>query len=412
MPAISCTALRTNVPPTSNRGLRAAVLALALLAASYASPAAAVQDTARVRVDALLSAGHADPAWFSASFLLQVPVTQVDAILAQITKTLGTYQSLDGTRGDYTATFAKGTEEVLAHVDAEGHIDGLLFKTPKLRAASLEEALRDLRPDSGTLAYVIVKGNTDIASSNASQPLAVGSAFKLAVLAALRDEIARGRLRWSGVAPLQGRWKSLPSGVLQTWPDGTPISLASYASEMISISDNTAADMLIHVVGSALTPYAGGNQPFLTTRQAFILKSSPGAARRAGYLAAGTVPQRAAILRAVDDMPLPAVTALDAQPSLGIEWHYSVRDLCALMHRVADLPLMSINPGVADAADFTHVAYKGGSDAGVLNLTTQVTTKRGATYCFSATVNDAAGPVNERTFELAYAAVLGALTSR
>jgi hypothetical protein len=78
------------------------------------------------------------------------------------------------------------------------------------------------------------------------------------------------------------------------------------------------------------------------------------------------------------------------------------------MWKVASLPLMSVNPGVADAKDFSHVAYKGGSDAGVLNLTTAVTTRRGMRRCFSATVN-ATTAIDETTFELRYGAALRTL---
>ena len=74
--------------------------------------------------------------------------------------------------------------------------------------------------------------------------------------------------------------------------------------------------------------------------------------------------------------------------------------------RVADIPLMSINPGVADPHAFRHVAFKGGSDVGIINLTTMVTTRRGTNVCFSATLNDSKKSVNESAFEEAYSAVL------
>jgi hypothetical protein len=105
-------------------------------------------------------------------------------------------------------------------------------------------------------------------------------------------------------------------------------------------------------------------------------------------------------------MPLPSIGGLLSKPDLALEWHYSVRDLCKLMERVAALPLMSINPGVAEPVDFAHVAFKGGSDVGVINLTTAVTTNRGTKLCFSATENDSAHDVNEAAFETAYAAAL------
>ncbi|GAC1392906.1 MAG: serine hydrolase [Vulcanimicrobiaceae bacterium] len=390
--------------------------------ASSAAPSTApkpeptsLSEFARSRVDALFTSEHADASVFSASFLAQVPVTQVDAIIAQLKAALGQYKSTDGAKFDYTAHFEKGTAEVLIHLDAQNKIDGLFIKPPKLSSpnVSLDNALRILRTASGDLSYVIIEGRSERAALNASQPLAVGSAFKLAVLAAMRDQIDRGRRHWSDVATLDARWKSLPSGILRTWPDATPITLATYAAQMISISDNTAADALVHLSGpAALAPYAGRNTPFLTTREAFILKSTLGVKQRSDYLAATTPEARARVLRVVDAMPLPTLDELASLPILSVEWHYSVRDLCTLMGRVATLPLMAINPGVAEPASFRHVAFKGGSDTGVINLTTQVMTKRGTIICLSATLNDAKKNIDDRAFASAYSAVLSALADR
>ena len=105
------------------------------------------------------------------------------------------------------------------------------------------------------------------------------------MLNALLDEINGGSRHWNDVVPLAQEWKSLPSGVLRMWPAGTPLTLATYAAEMISISDNTAADALVRIVGpTALKRYAGNNEPFLTTREMFILKSTEGASSRGMYL--------------------------------------------------------------------------------------------------------------------------------
>ena len=379
------------------------------------APSASLDDLARGRVDTMLRSGHADAAWFSAVFLAQIPAAQVDAIVAGLKTNLGAYKSISGTQGDYTAQFEKGTDEVLVHLDADNRIDSMRLLAPKVQAGSVEDGLRTLRalkPATGTLSYVIESGRSERAALEPSAPLAIGSTFKLAVLAALRDEIAHGRRHWADVVPLDPRWKSHPSGVIRTWPDQTPITLATYAAEMISISDNTAADALVRVDGpAALAPYAGRNVPFLTTRETFTLKSTPAAAQRAAYLAASTPAARAAVVRAVDAMPLPALSQFVTTPILGVEWHYSVRQLCDLMARVADLPVMSINPGVADPASFRRVAFKGGSDVGIINLTTQVTTKRGTRLCFSATLNDTAADVNGSAFQTAYGAVIEALAN-
>ncbi len=378
------------------------------VASSSPASAQSAIDLERSRIDTMLRTGHADVSWFAAAFLAEVSTAEVNAAIASLTAKLGTYQSVAFTPTKFIAHFAKGTDDVLIHLDADMKIDGLLFKSPQVSASSLDEALTTLRRVTGTVSYVIVEnGRSERAALNPSELLAVGSAFKLAVLNALLDEVRSGFRHWSDVVPLAQRWKSLPSGVLRTWPAGTPLTLATYAAEMISISDNTAADALVRIVGpAALKRYAGSNEPFLTTREMFILKSDEGASSRGMYLTVDSPSGRAALLRRIDTMPLPGIEQMMNAPNLAIEWHYSVRDLCKLVERVAALPLMSINPGVSDPADFKHVAYKGGSDVGVINLTTMVTTRRGTKLCFSATGNDSAHDVNESAFESAYGAAV------
>jgi Beta-lactamase enzyme family len=381
--------------------------------ASGASESAGVE-LARIRIDAMLRTGHADPSWFSSSFLAQISAAQVDSVIAMVIKTLGQYQRVEATPTRFIAHFAKGTDDILIHLDADMKIDGLLFKPLAPTAASLDDALRTLRGMPGTVSYAIIQeGRSEIAALNPSASLAVGSAFKLAVLNGLVDQIKRGRRHWSDVVALHPRWKSIPTSVLRDWPNGTPLTLATYAAEMISVSDNTAADALMGIVGPVwLRPYAWGNDPFLTTREMAILKSAVGDGLRTAYLSATTAGARTAVLRRVDALPLPTVNQLLSKPVLSIEWHYSTRQLCELMWRVARLPLMSINPGVADPAAFRRIAYKGGSDIGIINLTTLVTTKHGTRVCFSATENNAAQALDEPAFEMAYSAAMRFLASR
>ena len=75
------------------------------------------------------------------------------------------------------------------------------------------------------------------------------------------------------------------------------------------------------------------------------------------------------------------------------------------MGQVAGLPQMSVNPGVANPAEWLHVAYKGGSEPGVLNLTSQVKAHDGTTYCVAATWNNAA-LLDEGRFEQLYSSLL------
>jgi len=173
-------------------------------------------DLARNRIDTMLRTGHADSTWFSATFLAHVPASEVDQVIAGLKGTLGEYKSVEFTPAKFVAHFAKGTDDVIIHLDADNKIDALLFRPPALAAASLEDSLRALRSSSGILSYVIIEeGRSERAALNASEPLAVGSAFKLAVMNALYDEVMDGHLHYSDVVPLKPEWKSLPSGILR-----------------------------------------------------------------------------------------------------------------------------------------------------------------------------------------------------
>lgn len=249
------------------------------------------------------------------------------------------------------------------------------------------------------------------------RPLAVGSAFKLSVLAALQRRIKAGQLSWTQMVTLHAEDKSLPSGVLQTKPDGSRYSVADLARYMISVSDNTAADLLIHLVGrAAIAPLIPArDRPILTTREAFVLKDPARQGLRDRYLAAGPT-ERLAILAQADRLPLPSLQTLGPLLAKGpvspeVEWFFSARQLCGLIGQVRQLPQMSVNPGVANPAEWAHVAFKGGSEPGVINLTTLVTAHNTATSCVSATWNNTA-TLDEGRFESLYSSLLHSLASR
>lgn len=77
----------------------------------------------------------------------------------------------------------------------------------------------------------------------------VGSVFKLYVLGALAQGVRDGRASWDEPLAVRDEWEALPSGRLQDWRAGDELPLVEFADLMISISDNTATDHLIHRLG-------------------------------------------------------------------------------------------------------------------------------------------------------------------
>lgn len=395
--------------------LRSSVFAAValLLSCAPAVCGAQAQPTELSLVDEVLSAKSIPSDIFAATFLAQIPASQVTELRDQLVAQLGTFVSATGSNGQYAGAFTHGRLTVLIHLDASGKIDGLRFLNPIVIGLSLQDALAPFQALPGSTSYLVVKNGAELQAFNQSQALGVGSTFKLAVLNALVRQIADGRRRWSDVVYLKGSWKSLPSGVYQTWPDGTALTLQTLAAEMISVSDNTAADALASIVGrGAIAPFASGNEPFLTTREMFTLKSTEGATLRQRYIA-GSMSVRRAVIARVDRLPLPTIGELDTDPALSvIEWHYTNRELCKLMAGVQSLPLMSINPGVASPSQWKHIAYKGGSDWGVISMTTWLVSPTGTTYCVSASWNSTNAPIDETKFEALYQTLLSTLANQ
>jgi hypothetical protein len=121
------------------RAVFVAFAACALIGAASPSPAPTVTPSiqlAQTRLDTMLRTGHADPSWFSDGFLDQIPASKVDAVLASLVSQYGAYQSIELKPDAFVAQFAKGTLDVLIHMDANAKIDYLLFRPPAAPSAS------------------------------------------------------------------------------------------------------------------------------------------------------------------------------------------------------------------------------------------------------------------------------------
>jgi beta-lactamase class A len=97
----------------------------------------------------------------------------------------------------------------------------------------------------------------------------------------LCDQISSGKRQWADTTTLIETGRSLPAGLLQDWPLGSPITLHTLAAMMISRSDNTAADHLMLTLGrDALEGQLKKlpvfeperNRPFLRTSELFKIK--------------------------------------------------------------------------------------------------------------------------------------------
>ena len=152
---------------------------------------------------------------------------------------------------------------------------------------------------------------------------------------------------------------------------------------------------------------AGRDRPFLSTREAFLLKGGD-PALLARWKAADEAGRRALLgtLAAAD------LSALDPGRFAGapiavdeVEWFASAGDLVRTLdwiRRSGDrtaLDILAINPGLpAPARDFAYLGYKGGSESGVIAMAFLIRRKDGSWAAAAAIWNDPNAAVDEGRF--------------
>ena len=355
---------------------------------------------------------------FTPAFLTAVPEEKLSALLASLYARNGKVERVTARShvtandGVYDFTFATSEARVTIGVESEAphRIESLWIGPAVSTLRSFAEVTARLAALPGNVSCQLQRldDGTILQSLNPERPLAIGSAFKMYVLATLMKQ----GVPWDRVITLDDRLRAFPSGETQRWPVGSPVTVHTLALKMISISDNTAADHLLRVAGrhavEEMLPELGmaspaSNVPFLSTLEMMRIKSDAKLLQK--YLAADK-PRRQALLDQLLDAPKPSVGDVDRafkKPNAidTVEWFASAADLCRLMNwfdHVNDktaLDILAMNPGVSSRpANIAYMGYKGGSETGVVNLTWLLHSRSGHRYAMSAGWNNPKGEVN------------------
>ncbi|MFO0861185.1 MAG: serine hydrolase [Phycisphaerales bacterium] len=380
-----------------------------------------------------------DPAdRFAESFLKQVPGERLKTILESARATIfKNGAKLTRIKPDLTdsrlVALVQGGDallEVSIVTDGAGKMEGLLLRPaipPKVAVADWKEFDDKLAALPGMVSFVayrVPQGVFSVASLkpiNALHPeqcLATGSTFKLYILGALSEQILAGKHAWDEQVAIADALKSLPGGVMQDEPAGKKFPISEFAAKMISISDNTATDHLLHLTGrEAVEAYqsfdscSARNRPFLATMEMFRIKLAPDKSLAARYAAADESTRRALLKTEVAGVTPDLAFAEKWTKPIEIErieWFSSANDLCNAMLKLHDLEqkpgmdelkrVLRINAGIPfDKKVWPSVAYKGGSEPGVLNLTWLMQREDGATFVASLGWNNKDADVETNT---------------
>jgi hypothetical protein len=291
---------------------------------------------------------------------------------------------------------------------------------PGLAWSSIDREFQRIAP-ANNLLVAEFSGNScnTIHDVNADTRLAVASTFKLYVLGELGRQVRAGNVTWDEHIRLNNDFRSMPSGDYAWVPAGRSATIRQLAEAMMWRSDNTATDHLIDRLGrenveSAFAAYGHSspevNVPLLLTRELFAIKMLQPEAWMTQYMAASDTEQLAMVRTHVSPVRINpdggwgkwnGPTAID-----GIEWFASASDLCRVavglwtlgaqpgMEPIRDI-LSGNRGGVDDASTWTHVGFKNGYEAGVVNVTYVLERNDGRVFFVSAGFNHPTGTVTE-----------------
>tara|TARA_R110000796_G_scaffold14011_22_gene45766 strand:+ start:64941 stop:66248 length:1308 start_codon:yes stop_codon:yes gene_type:complete len=406
------------------------VFALCLLPFSFAliaSPAKAQtqsdisnQLSARANdVLRLLQGEEIEAGVFDENFRNAVPPAQFRALTAQVRTQHGQAVEIASItpRNANSAILKIRYEKAIGtvNIDLENtpphRISGLLLTGFEADAGSLDDVIAAIDALPGRQGLLIQPlGTADLPPVAAIDPdgrYAIASTFKLYILAELDRAVRAGERQWSDVVQLGP--KSHPSGVSQNWPDRSPVTLHTLATLMISISDNSATDTLIRIIGqkklAGIVKAAGHHdpdelRPILMTRQASALKMPVHENRRDKYLAADPTERERLLTKYDRALTLDSIDPriLTNKPNFinQLEWFATPADivrLLAYLHKSASADtraILAINPGIGqDAArKWAYFGYKGGSEPGVLAYNFLLRSKTGKTYAVTVNWNN------------------------
>lgn len=324
---------------------------------------------------------------FSPTLLSAIPLQQLNEIAEEYGQGLSdvTKKRAEGNALVFEMLYEEYTRDLTIALDSDQRIAGLWFGPLKIPVEKMRAEIESLE---GSVSVLLRSSSRDevLFSFNKEKPLALASTFKLYVLAELFRQIEAGEIDPDAIYELREEDKSLPSGILQSWPAGTPITIATLANLMISISDNTAADILIDIVGrenierdlELFGMKNDLNHPFLKTKELFKLWGLK-EEEIERYLRLSSAEKRG-FLNALAQRPLPDPRAI-AQSTLEIEWFASAQEITDLFQRIVYgrvindkalidelLSTLAIEKLIPEAEMFEYAGYKGGNLPGVISL--------------------------------------------
>ncbi|TWU14760.1 hypothetical protein CA54_36290 [Symmachiella macrocystis] len=276
------------------------------------------------------------------------------------------------------------------------------------------------------------KGPKPLFGLHEHEKFAIGSGFKLFILGTLAEEANGDQRQLANVMKLRPEWVGPPHSEMAEWPMGSPVTLNTFALKMISISDNTATDHLLHLLGRENIEkqmaamghkHAQWNRPLLSTREMTMLRDKKAGIPGKQYQKLDEAAKRKFLAK--HDVGIPDYDALDFDTAAFdmAEWYATPMDMARALSWIkqhtdkdqAAHPLRAILTVVPklphDAKVWPYVGFKGGSEDQLIAGNWLLKNRNGRWYTFHVFWNSPQEKVDQAKMLEAITQLFGSIQS-
>jgi len=259
---------------------------------------------------------------------------------------------------------------------------------------------------------------------------AIGSSFKLFILGTLADEVNADRRGLVNVMRLRADLKGPPHSEMALWPVDSPVTLQTLALKMISISDNTATDHLLYLLGRDRIErqmdemgnrHSEWNRPLLSTRHMTMLRDKATGLLGNEYKQLDETARRKFLADHFGGTPNYEDIDFDASAYDLAEWYATPLDMSYALswlknHTQVGQPahalraVLAVDPKLPhDETTWPYVGFKGGSEDQLLAGNWLLKNKNGRWYTFHVFYNNPQGKADQQETLKAFGTIFGAI---
>jgi len=321
-----------------------------------------------------------------------ISVSEFNQIVKSVIDQLGELKTVNSKPPSFELEFERGKAIVQIGLDSEDRIAGFRILNVSEGSKKLPEILESIKALPGDTSFYIAKDGNPLYTHRENDQLQCASSYKVALLKALEQKIAKTDLTWETVVKIEESHLSYPTGIMHQWPIDSPLTLHTAATLMMSLSDNTAADLIHSIVDKEdLNKLLPDNREFLTSRQYFYLSNPFNDKARQQYLSKNDKWQSLANER-VSTNHDPKIEFYD-----DVGWYASTKQLSNIMDSIDDPSFLQVIQPPFSLEGIEQAAFKGGESPSVLSSVFQFKLQ-GVQYVVSFNWNNKAEPVDRLEF--------------